>query len=377
MKNRVYSSVLVPLCLLAFAACSEASPEDESLASDSQSLRRPSNSGAVFTMSNDADANSVLAFHRSADGMLEPAGEYATGGLGSGASLGSQGSVTLTEDGRFLLVVNAGSNEVSSFMVHGTQLSLRSRVPSGGELPTSVATRNRLVYVLNAGPGSNIVGYWLDLHGVLHPIPASSRALSTDMPSAAQVAIAPAGLGVVVTEKGTNLIDTFRLHHDGTLSSLETHPSAGGVPYGFDISSQGVVVVSEASAAAVSSYSLRPQAFMTVSASIGDFQKAPCWLVITRDGRFAYTANAGSGSISGYTLMRDGSVRLLDQGGVTASLGTGSKPLDLATDIQRHLYALDAGNHAIDAFSIAPNGALVPVATVSDLPATSVGIAAY
>ncbi|MGE5783624.1 MAG: lactonase family protein [Myxococcales bacterium] len=377
MKNRAYSSVLVPLCLLAINACSEASAEDEASASDSQSLRTRPGVGAIFTMSNAADGNSVLAFHRSADGTLEPAGEHTTGGLGSGASLNSQGSVTLTEDGRFLLVVNAGSNEVSSFIVRGTQLILKSRVASGGNLPTSVATRNHLVYVLNAGPGSNINGYWLDLRGVLHDIPGSSRALSSDMPSAAQVAIAPAGLGVVVTEKATNLIDTFSLRPDGTLSGLESHTSVGSVPYGFDISSQGIVVVSEAAAQAVSSYSLRPHAFETVSASVGDFQKAPCWLVITRDGRFAYTANAASSSISGYSLMRNGTLGLLDPGGVTASLGAGATPLDLATDSQRHLYAMDAGNHAIDGFSITSTGALTPATMVADLPTTAVGLAAY
>jgi 6-phosphogluconolactonase (cycloisomerase 2 family) len=328
-------------------------------------------------MSNAAEGNSVLAFKRSDSGMLEAAGEFPTGGLGSGASLGSQGSVTLSEDGRFLLVVNAGSDEVSSFMVHGAELTLKSRVSSGGTHPTSVATRNRLVYVLNAGPASNITGYWLDLRGMLHAIPGSTRSLSTDTPSAAQVAIAPTGLGVVVTEKGTNLIDTFALRHDGTLANLETHASSGGVPYGFDISPQGVVVVSEAAAQAVSSYSLSRHAFSTISASVGDMQKAPCWLVITRDGRFAYTANAGSSSISGYSLMRDGTVTLLDAGGVTAALGAGGKPLDLATDTQRHLYAVDAGNHAIDGFAISGTGALTPVASVTELPATTVGIAAY
>src|SRR5512145_1373007 len=125
MKNRAFSSALLPLCLLAINACAEASAEEDSSASDSQSLRGKSSHGAVFTMSNAADGNSVLTFHRSVDGTLALAGEYATGGLGSGAALHSQGSVTLSEDGRFLLVVNAGSNEVSSFMVRGTQLFLK------------------------------------------------------------------------------------------------------------------------------------------------------------------------------------------------------------------------------------------------------------
>lgn len=56
----------------------------------------------------------VLAFRRGADGALEQAGGYPTGGAGLGAAhLGSQGSVILTTDGRHLLVTNAGSDDIS------------------------------------------------------------------------------------------------------------------------------------------------------------------------------------------------------------------------------------------------------------------------
>ena len=197
-------------------------------------------------------------------------------------------------------------------------------------------------------------------------------------PSAAQVAIAPRGLGVVVTEKGTSLIDTFSFRHNGTLDSAVTHASSGSTPYGFDISQNGTLVVSEAVAGAASSYSLTARgAFSTISGSIGDDQKAPCWLVITKDGRFAYTANAGSSSISGYKLDHDGSLQLLDSNGVTASTGENGKPLDVAVDHNQHLYALDAGNHVIDGFAIGNAGALTPVSSTTGMPETMVGIAAF
>jgi len=359
-------------------ACGEASSGETSTpVSAEEALVGQHAEGAVFTMSNAAAGNTVLAFHRLQDGSLEDAGEYPTGGLGSGASLGSQGSVTLSEDGHYLLVVNAGSDEISSFSVRGTQLTLRSRMPSGGSHPTSVAVRDHLAYVLNAGQDSNISGFWLDPVGRLFAIPGSTRTLSAAMPSAAQVAIAPRSLGVVVTEKGTSLIDTFAFRRNGTLDSAVTHASSGSTPYGFDIGQDGTLVVSEAATGAASSYSLGERGgFSTISGSIGDNQKAPCWLVITKDGRFAYTANAGSSSISGYKLEHDGSLQLLDSTGVTASTGKNGKPLDVAVDLNRHLYALDVGNRVIDGFAIDNKGALTPVASAAGMPETMVGIAA-
>jgi 6-phosphogluconolactonase (cycloisomerase 2 family) len=376
MKTGFCSVFLISIATL--TACGENvdSNEPDAQAAD-EALIAPADVGAVFTMNNSATGNAVLTFRRGADGTLESVGETPTGGMGTGSALGSQGSVTLSEDGRFLLVVNAGSDEISSLAVHGTQLTLRAKVSSGGKKPTSIAERNHLVYVLNAGQASNVSGFWLDARGSLVAIPSSTRQLSADAPGAAQVAVAPRGLGVVVTEKATNLIDTFALRRDGTLDNGVAHPSSGEVPYGFDFTSNGMLVVSEAKAGAVSSYTLnRRGAFTTVTASATDNQVAPCWLVVTKDGRFAYTANAGSSSISAYAIHHGGGLNLLDSTGVTASMGTNSKPLDLALDRGHHLYAVDAGNHVIDGFAIDGKGALTPVAITETLPSTIVGIAA-
>jgi len=363
----------------ALTACGAASPEDVAATQSSeQSLSHRTRDGAVFTMSNATAGNKVLAFARDDDGMLMPAGEYATNGMGTGASLGSQGAVTLSSDNRFLLVVNAGSNDISVFAVHGTRLSLMDKVSTGGMMPTSVAERDHLVYVLNAGSPANISGFWLDLSGRLHAIAHSTRALSMDAASPAEVEIAPNGLGVVVTEKGTNSIDTFALRRDGSLDAAVVHASSGGVPYGFDFAPNGVLVVSEAAPGAVSSYTLnRRGGFTTVSASLSDMQKAPCWLVVSKDGRFAYTANAGSESISGYSLALNGKLQLFNDGGVTASTGTGSKPLDLAFDLNHHLYAVDAGHHLIDGYQQRRDGSLMPITSTDAMPDSIVGIAAY
>ena len=75
-------------------------------------------SPAVYVQTNDATANEVIAFSRTQDGALAPLGRYSTGGRGTGSPhLASAGSVVLSDDGRWLLVVNAGSDELSLFAV--------------------------------------------------------------------------------------------------------------------------------------------------------------------------------------------------------------------------------------------------------------------
>src|SRR5215216_1437838 len=73
--------------------------------------------GAVYVQTN-AAPNEVIAFRRAPDGSLDRIGSVATGGDGEGSPhLTSQGSVTLTRDGRHLLVTNAASDDLSVFSV--------------------------------------------------------------------------------------------------------------------------------------------------------------------------------------------------------------------------------------------------------------------
>ena len=84
------------------------------------SKQNGSAAAAVYVQTNDAAENEVLAFERGADGRLAPLGRFATGGRGTGKPhLPSQSSIVLSGDGRQLLVVNAGSDELSLFAVEG------------------------------------------------------------------------------------------------------------------------------------------------------------------------------------------------------------------------------------------------------------------
>lgn len=170
--------------------------------------------GAVYTLTNSAAGNAVMVFNRAADGTLTAAGAVSTGGLGTGAGLGSQGALTLSADHKWLFAVNAGSDDLSVLAVSPVGLMLVDRVASGGTQPISVTAYKNFVYVLNAGGSGNITGFTLSKQGQLTPIANSTSNLSNNgvgaAPDPAEISFGPAGDVLVVTEKATNLIDVFQ-----------------------------------------------------------------------------------------------------------------------------------------------------------------------
>jgi 6-phosphogluconolactonase (cycloisomerase 2 family) len=347
------------------------------LVAASATASSPSNGpGAVYTLTNSASGNAVAAFSRAADGTLSPQGTYASGGRGTGALLGSQGALVLSGDGRALYAVNAGSDSVSAFAVRPDGLALEATAPSSGTLPISVTTYGRLVYVLNAGGRGSISGFVAD-HGSLTPIAGSTRPLGAGTAAPAQIQFSPDGSTLAVTEKGSKTIDTYAVGADGRAGAPVTSASAGATPFGFDFDNRGHLLVSEASGSA-SSYSVGADGSLTViSGAVATHQGAPCWLVASKNGRYAYTANGGSGTISGFAVGHDGSLTLLDASGATADLGAGSHPLDEAiSENGRYLYNLTDGRHAISAFRIGEDGSLTALGSVGGLPAGAEGIAA-
>jgi 6-phosphogluconolactonase (cycloisomerase 2 family) len=331
---------------------------------------------AVFTVSNEAEGNRVFAFAAERDGSLDEVQAFATGGRGSGDSLGSQGALTLTDDHRFLIAVDAGSNEITAFSVDGAMLAVTDRASSGGTRPISVTARDGLVYVVNAGVPNTVQGFSLDRHGKLTPL-HSAAALSTADAGPAQVELTPDGERLVVAEKTSNKLTVFRVGSFGGLWAPAINASAGMTPFGFELTTDGTLVVSEAASGSMSSYEItRRGALEPLSAAISDTQQAPCWVAISNDDRLAFTANAGSSSISSYTLDRAGHLALLDAR--AGDLGEHGTPLDLAFDDAGHrLYALDRGHSEIVVFTLDRDGTLTRASDAGGLPAFSTGLAAY
>ena len=337
--------------------------------------------GAVYTQTNAASGNSVLIYHRAASGALTSGGSVATGGNGSGAGLGSQGSVTLSADGDWLFVVNAGSNEVSSFAVDDDGgLTLRGKASSGGTLPISVTAHGDVVYVVNAGGAGNIAGLRLQPDGSLVPIAGSSRALSAAGAGPAEVSFDPSGAWLVVTEKNTNKIDTWRVGADGLASGRVVNASAGITPFGFTFTSRGFLAVTEAfggavDASAVSTYTVNSNGTLSViTASAPTTETAACWIVSNNNGKFVYAANAGSASLTGFDV-RDGRLSILDGDGKTGQ--SGASPVDVAiTQNSQVLYGLNNGSHTISIFGVSQSNGSLSAGGAVGVPTGVVGLAA-
>jgi 6-phosphogluconolactonase len=334
--------------------------------------------GAVFVLSNGADGNGVIAFQRTGDGHLGRRHTFATGGVGTGAGLGSGGAVVLSPDGRRLYAVNAGSDTVSVFRVFGAHLSRIQVVRSGGDLPISISAGAGRVYVLNAGITPSVVGFRVTGNGLAR-IHGAWRHLAPGDRDPAQVGLNPAGTALVVTNKTSSTIDTFRVRAGGALGHALSHPSVGGTPFGFAFARSGALVVSDASippSSGATSYSVDGSGALTpTSGALENNQLAACWVAVTPNSRFAYTANTASGTVSAYRIEH-GSISLIGNG-VAGDTGAGSKPADEAiTPSGGLLYVLAGGAGRIEAFRTGPDGSLHHSGSVGSLPASAVGLAA-
>ena len=348
--------------------------------------------GAVYTMTNSIAGNQVLAFSRSADGSLTPIGAFSTGGNGTGAGLGNQGGVILSPNNHLLFVVNAGSNNISVFDVKPESLTLIGTFNSGGVRPISLTLYKNLLYVLNAGGSDGdedtISGFIVGQDGMLSPLAGYTRPLSQVNTAPAQIEFTPDGNVLVVTEKATNKIDTYVVDANGLVSAGPTvFDSAGDTPFGFAFDGQNLLLVSEAAggasfASSVSSYMVYPDGYLAViSAAVPTNQTAACWLVVTKNGRYAYTTNAGddSNSVSGYGINKDGYIFLLDPDGQTGLTGAG--PIDMALSKNSHfLYTLNSRDGSISGFRVESGGQLIPLTVpiqATGLPTGVNGLAAH
>jgi len=238
------------------------------------------------------------------------------------------------------------------------------------------------LYVLNAGDSGNITGFQVRNNGKLVPLAGSTQPLSNggtgDSPQPAQISFSRDGSLLVVTEKATNLIDVYQVEN-GMAGLPVSHPSAGMTPFGFAFAKRHDLIVSEAfggapGASAVSSYNVDTDTFEVISPSIATTQTAACWVLVSKNGKYAYATNAGSGSISSYRIEKNGAISLLEaQAGLT---GAGSSPVDMALSKNgKFLYALGTATGTISIFRMQANGSLEPLGNIS-VPEGAVGLAA-
>jgi 6-phosphogluconolactonase len=379
--------------MLAIAACGEQMTTQPKNATPLSTSRDQSNDadadgGGVFTSSNSAAGNVVVAFARNGGGVLTKTGEFPTGGNGVGGGvdpLQSQNSVVLGEGHQRLYVVNAGSNSVSTFAVaQDATLRLLGTVPSAGNRPISLAVSRHRLFVLNSD--NSVISLALDDEGVPRTSPVGSVSLGDASDGPSTIAASANGDLLFVTQRSANAIDVLRADEHGSLSPVGRQTSSGASPFGFAVTRRSQLIVSEAAGdapnGAASSYDIGHDGTLTtITSSVSTHQAAACWLVLTDNDHFAFVANAGSGSISGYAVGTAGTLTALDASGRTGVTNTAdATPLDM--NISRNgnlLYVLQTGTGTIGTFRIGIDGHLTALPDTPGLAAAAgfQGLAAY
>lgn len=380
---------------------------------------------AVYTTTNDPSGNSVIVFSRAPNGMLTQRKLVATGGKGikSTAPFGfpivdSSGSVNLTPDGKLLFVVNAGDNSVSSFRITASGPKLVSHVSSHGKLPISLTSSGDLLYVVNE-TSANIYGWSFSPTGKLTPIARSNRKLTAVTPKGKKDKVGvTAGIGftdnggvIAVTQRGLprtyGEIDTFVISKSGAAGPSQAVATPGiPNPFGFSASGKQIFVSNAGFVATPSGAEPNPADPTQFNGSAATYNvsstgkvklvkntstngRAACWLVVSKDGTWAYVSNTlsdsvpdtftGKGSVSVMSIGHGGKMTLHAQG---SAGGMGFPSDEALSSNNRYLYVVDpfvmgAPSH-IDVYKVGSNGSITHIQTTpSTLPNGVSGAGAF
>jgi 6-phosphogluconolactonase (cycloisomerase 2 family) len=356
----------------------------------------------VYLDGNTAGANTIAGFVRHADGSLTavPGSPFQAGGAGVGAGVASQGSTQVTDNGRYVLTVDPGSNQISVLRANwdGSLTPVAgSPFASGGVEPNSIAVHGGLVYVSNLGSATvapNYTGFFLTPWGRLQPIPHSTVILPAGQ-NTGDIVLNNDGtklVGSVIggTTPGSSLLNSFRVNRNGTLTAAAGPPfvAQGLGAFGSEfspINPNQVFVSNPHNGAGLGTVSAFEDSWNGTLSSIGDSpfadgQTAPCWLVISHDGKYLYALNTGSGTVSGYSIAPAGTLTLIG----STSLSTAATGTITGTDVtisndDSTLYVNESNNGTVAAFSLndgtATQLAGSPYATPFGAGSATIGIA--
>lgn len=329
----------------------------------------------VYTETNNPTPgrNAVLGFHRNADGSLTQFGLFATGGTGQlnipkavGPDDGDQ-QVRVTDDGKLLFAVNQGSDTVSSFRVKGNgRLELVGAFPTGGDQPVSVGVAGDRVYIANRGDASNthpgttapsVTGFDINPDGSLTPV-ANSTVNFPVGTLATQTLVSPDGrflfveVGTLAGTPGGNTVNTFRINGNGSLTAAPGGPASAGTNAPFLLGAAAhpslhVVYTGFASAAQVGVFTYDETGRTNFVGTAADSGAAPCWCVVSADGRVLYVANTATDSVGVFSLadpLHPVQIQDFALGGPRGATATGrpvANAFEIALDPSgRYLYAV-------------------------------------
>jgi 6-phosphogluconolactonase (cycloisomerase 2 family) len=283
--------------------------------------------------------NAVIAFRRNAGGQVTEIGSFRTDGTGEeappqggalGPLLGPDGTdreVIASPDGRLLFAVNQGSNSVAVFRVrrNGSLDLVRDQaVGSGGTEPVSLSIAHGRLYVVNRGDevqgqtGSiapTITMFNIRPNGVLKQDVAATTTLPLGL-SPSQVVISSgsnlAFVGTFTPPPLTNVAEAnevvpFRIAADGQLVPV---PSGGvGAPVSTPLllglaehPTQNIVYAGLTGVDQVGVFTFDGSGNLTLAGTAPVQGQAPCWVLVSADGKYLYTVDTGSNSVGVFSL---------------------------------------------------------------------------
>ena len=370
--------------------------------------------GWVVTATNSPSGNKLWVYKRGADGKLTQTGSVATGGKGIASEppfgfpiVDSSGSIATTPNGKLIFVVNAGSNNVTSFRVTSTGVHRVSVASTHGKLPISLSSSGHLLYVVNEA-SKNIYGWTFTSGGVLKPIKGSNQKLTAVTPKgkkdkvgvAAGIGFTSNGKVVAVTERGLprtyGEIDTFVIGKNGAAGPARAFATKGVAnPFGFSavskyllVSNAGLVKTPSGAmpnpadfsqfTGTVATYKVSPTGKVSFVSNASSNGRAACWLIITKNGKIAVTTNtlssgtppsggptSGAGAVATMSVSPNGHLHVLKQ----ANTSPGFPGDEAFSHDDKYLYVLDpsiivpGGSH-IEVYKLGKGGSITRIQTL-------------
>ncbi len=326
----------------------------------------------VYSISNAVPNNTLIKFTQRSNGTLKKVQTIKTGGAGGLAPqpgceppggcpmLDTQGEVVVR--GKLVFAVNAGSDSITSFIEKKNGRLKRVDVqPSAGDFPNSIAVKRGVLYVLNSHSDS-IAGFRYDKSGEIKRILNSVRPLAATQIaqglSPRQIGFDRTG-GVLIVTRLSPLpgsIDTFVLNSKDRPGQALANAPTSALPFGFAVDRYNHLVMSQVSAPPelalpgnTATYDINTQSgALTPIETVTSDGVAPCWVVITPDGRYAFVVNTGGGAppatVARYGLTSAGDLSLLGTTGENNANGDQFARTDEALSRNgRYLFVLNPG----------------------------------
>jgi 6-phosphogluconolactonase len=194
---------------------------------------------------------------------------------------------------------------------------------------------------------------------------------------ASSISVSPDGHWLVVIEKASNSIDVFPIHPDGTLGTVVANKSATAGVFATVFTPNGKLIISEnqpggTDVSSISTYSINQDGSLTpVTQSLRTFGDGNCWNAISPNGKLVYVDNAGTSSVAGFSIAPNGALAPI-AGTILDTLPDGAANLDMTISGDgKYLFNLLSGEGAIGVFSINADGTLNPLGSIEGLPKTA------